>query len=140
MAIELEEQLRSTSDEMLRVLDQLRALESEKRTVRPGSRRFDTLTEEIERLAAGIFTQARHQTQLGAETAAVSEAIGQQPSSIEEVAPREVPTILGEWREAERRLAEAVPGSPEAIKAHVDTQRLRQEYQRAHELGSRGSA
>ena len=136
MATELEEKLRATSDGMLRVLDQLRALEEEKRTAPPGTPRFRSLTQEIERLASGIFSHARRQTEIGAMTAEANDAVGQQPTPIEEIPPRDMATILAEWRDAERRLADATPGTPEAIKAHVDAQRLRAEYRAAHELGS----
>jgi len=136
MATELEEKLRATSDEMLRVLDQLRALEAEKRSAAPGTTRFRNLTQEIERLASGIFSHARRQTEIGSLTVEANDAVGQQPTPIEEVPPRDMATILSEWRDAERRLADAMPGSAEAIKAHVDAQRLRAEYRSAHEQGS----
>jgi hypothetical protein len=46
--------------------------------------------------------------------------------------PRDVTTILSEWRDAERRQSTAVAGSAEETAARDDVDRLRAEYQQAH--------
>jgi hypothetical protein len=51
--------------------------------------------------------------------------------------PREIHTILAEWRDAERRAAEAPPGSAEAKTAEAEVDRLRDEYRQAHEDATR---
>jgi hypothetical protein len=47
---------------------------------------------------------------------------------------RKLQAILAEWRDAERRLAEAVPGSPEHTRAAVEVAQLREQYQRAYSI------
>jgi hypothetical protein len=46
--------------------------------------------------------------------------------------------ILAAWRQAERQLDAAEPGSAEATEAQVLVDRLREEYRRAHEEAIRG--
>ena len=43
---------------------------------------------------------------------------------------REAETVLGMWREVERALAKAEPGSPDAERLESDAVLLRDEYQR----------
>jgi hypothetical protein len=45
--------------------------------------------------------------------------------------------ILAAWRQAERQLDAAEPGSAEAAEAQVLVDRLREEYRRAHDEGTR---
>jgi len=126
-----EEQLRSTSDEVLVALEKLRELEIEKRTVSPTSPRFHTLAREVEQLADQLANTAEVQADLGQKVAQQhAEGAGAAPP-IEEM-PRDVSTILAEWRDAERRAITAVAGSSEETAARADVERLRGEYQRAH--------
>ena len=46
--------------------------------------------------------------------------------------------ILAAWRQAERQLDAAEPGSAEAEEAQVLINRLRDEYRRAHDEANRG--
>ena len=130
--MEIEQDLRFTSDEMLRALERLRELEERKRKLTPGTKSFLKLAEEVEQLAATVFDRTREQT-LGADrSVALREQAGVEPRPIDEVPPiRELHLILAEWRDAERRLTEAVPDTIQASDAEADVERLRQEYRRA---------
>jgi hypothetical protein len=59
--------------------------------------------------------------------------------TIEETPPREIHTILDEWRAAERRAAQAAPRSSEAAQAALEVQRLRLEYQQARQRAETAS-
>jgi hypothetical protein len=134
--MDLEQGLRTVSDEMLRTLDQLQRLELEKRSESPGSPRFLTLATEIEKLAAMMFAQTNTQEKLAAESHAATRA-GADLAPIEEVTPtRDVSLILSDWREAERRVAGTAIDSAEHAKAAGDVRRLRDEYHRAYKAQS----
>ena len=136
--MDLEQDLRSVSDDMLRTLEQLQRLEHEKRSEAPGSTRFVRLAREIEKLAALVFAQTNTQESLAERTAVVAEQ-GVELSPIKEVTPiRDVSVILSEWREAERRLAASAVDSPEHTMAATDVRRLRDEYHRASSSQSNG--
>ena len=131
--MELEQELRATSDELLRRLERLRELEIEKRQLTPGSARFRKIARDIERLAAGVLTKSVEQEHLADASAEVRQSVGVAPPPIEEVEPRrELSLILGEWREAERRLSAATAGAPEHLEAQAAVQRLRDEYRDAY--------
>ncbi len=131
--MELEIDLRLTSDRMLRTLEQLEALENEKRTLSPGSARFQKLATEVERLAATIYAQTHAQEQLGEKAEEVIRRTGVQLPSIEESEHmRDVQLVLADWRDAERRLVSAAPDSAEHSQAAADVGRLREEYHRAY--------
>ena len=49
------------------------------------------------------------------------------------VKPRAMQDILDEWRDAERRAGEALPGSPEAELAKAQAERCKAEYHRAYQ-------
>ncbi len=128
----LEHDLRSTSDEMLRTLEQLEQLENQKRGEEPGTQRFVRLATEIERLAAMVFSQTSNQQRLAEESHAAARAGAEMPP-IDEMSPqRDVSVILSEWRDAERRLASTAVESAEHALAAGDVRRLRDEYHRAH--------
>ncbi|HEU5204303.1 MAG TPA: hypothetical protein VFU17_08405, partial [Candidatus Limnocylindrales bacterium] len=52
-------------------------------------------------------------------------------------APRELHVVLGEWRDAERRLGDVASESPEALTLRAEIELLRAEYRRAHEAAAR---
>ena len=135
--MELETDLKVTSDRVLRTLDQLQALEMEKRNVAPGEERFQKLAREIERLSAEVFAQTHAQRQLGEHAQAVEQRTGTELPSINETTTMRDPSvILGEWRDAERRLKLAAPDSAEHASAAADIGRLRDEYHDAYSAGS----
>jgi hypothetical protein len=135
--MEIDERGRSTSDQMLDTIEQLRVVETEKSALPPGSQRFQKLAREAERLANTVMAHAQEQAEMGAEASDRLAEVGDAVPPINET-PRDVATILGEWRDAERRASGAERGSPEALTARRDVDRLREEYQRAHRAASRG--
>jgi hypothetical protein len=136
--MDLENQLRSASDETLRTLEELQRLETEKRGLEPGTPRFVKLADEIERLAVYVFSQTSAQQTLAHRTHAAKDA-GVDLPPIEEIsATRDVSEILAEWRDAERRLAATSADSAEHALAAGDVRRLRDEYHRAHKLQTGG--
>lgn len=62
-----EQDLRATSDQLLEDAEELRRVEREKRTERPGSHRFDRLADRVERLSRRIGALAGVQRDLGAD-------------------------------------------------------------------------
>lgn len=130
----VEQQLRATSDSVLATLDQLALLETEKRTLKPDSQRFQDVALEIERLAADMFAQAHAQERLG-ERSQAEAARGKNLPPIDKVpATRELHVILEEWRAAERQLAAASPRTADHARAAAEISRVREEYQRTFAL------
>ncbi len=128
-------ELRTVSDTLLSNLDLLGTLEEEKRRLDPADPRLAELAAEIERIAAMVLDVSARQREL---TERVVELVEREPEAaptvpIEEIPPRDIPAILEDWRDAERRVASAQPGSLEARTARADIDRLRGEYQRAHQ-------
>jgi hypothetical protein len=136
--MDLEQQLRSASDETMRTLEQLEQLESEKRTLTPGTPRFVRLANEIERLAAIVFSQTSTQMSLAQQSHAAKQQGVKLPPIDEMSAARDVSLILADWRDAERRLAATSIDSAEHALAAGDVRRLRDEYHRAHRQQTEG--
>jgi hypothetical protein len=131
--------LRRTSDELLRDLEALVQLEEEKRSVEPGDPRLVDLAEQIEEIAQRVLASSssqRRQTEVinGLADAGSPAA---PDASIEET-PRSMEAILAAWREAERKLDGAEPGSAEAREAEILVEHLREDYRKAHEEATRG--
>lgn len=117
------DQLRATSEELLRDLEALGVLEDEKRTLPLDDPRLVEIAEQVEAIAARILAGSELQTSLS-RAAAAEPASG---TSIEDVR-RPLSTILAEWREVERRRRDAPDGSAEAAEIEVLASRLRREY------------
>lgn len=138
--MELEQDLRLTSDDLMNYLERLRDLELEKRGLTPGSSEFVSIAAEIEKLAARVLATTVKQETLAEETlsAKVEDDVELRP--IKDVPPvREVQLILAEWREAERRLAAASYGTPEHLQAQAAVKRLRDEYRSSSQALARDS-
>ncbi len=134
--MDLEQDLRSVSDEMVRTLEQLQRLETEKRAASPGTPRFVRLAREIEKLAAVVFNQTSVQQSLAERTHAAAQA-GVEIPPIEQIeTTRDVSLILTEWRDAERRVAATAMDTAEHATAATDARRLREEYHRAYKSQS----
>jgi len=129
-------ELRETSDNVLRDLDALVALEEEKRTVTPDSPRLVQLAAEVERLAARLLTATVRQRQIAADVHADPAAATMPPI---EAQPRPIPEILKAWRETERDLATATAGSAEELRLRDRIDELRFEYRKAFDSRSRES-
>jgi hypothetical protein len=134
MESNLEQDLRTVSDEMLRTIEQLQDLENQKRAEKPGTARFLKLAAEIERLAGMIFNQTSQQEELAEKTHIAAQLGAPVTTPIEDVTPsRDVGVILSEWRDAERRLSATGIDTADHSKAAADVRRLRDEYHRYYE-------
>lgn len=130
----IQPELHATSDALLASLDRLRELELEKRQTPLESPRLVELSEEIERLAKSVLTASDVQTDLARLAhSMVEEGQLAGTESIESMAEtRDVHTVLAEWRDTERALAESEAGSPAATQLRGRIETLRAEYRRAH--------
>jgi hypothetical protein len=124
--------LRSTSDDLIRDLDVLATLEEEKRTLAPDDPRFGALAARIAEVAERVLAASRRQRELS-QDASREAILGPSATRPIDDRPRSIHDVLSEWREAERRLAAAAPGSAEEAEAQVLVRHLRAEYQRARE-------
>jgi hypothetical protein len=130
--------LRRTSDALLRDLEALLQLEEEKRSIEPDDPRLVDMAARIELIAKRVLassTSQRAQTQLIHELVETgSPAV---PETAIEDTPRSMEAILSAWRQAERQLDAAAPGSAEAKEAQLLVDNLREEYRRAHDEAAR---
>src|SRR5262249_5051677 len=130
--------LRETSDALMRDLEVLATLEQEKRGLAPGDPRLVELAGKIEEVAKRVLSSSvrqHHLTQSG--NAPIAAGAGAAHGATIEDTPRAAAEILAEWRDAERRVAAAEPGSAEQAEARALTDALREEYQRAYDQASR---
>jgi hypothetical protein len=132
-------ELRATADQMLEILDELRAMEMSKRSSPIGSEEFIELARAALRHGRLAFRWTDLQLQL-AEEAAARVARGEEAPEVRitDINPRRMDHTLALWREAQIRLEIAQPGSPEAAAAADEIERLRAEYQVSHEELVRG--
>ena len=135
---ETAQELRATSDGLVRDLEVLSALEDEKRALDPGDSRLLRLAERIQELAERVLSSSgrqRHLTEI-AVAKVQAEAPAAPKTSINDT-PRSIAVILAEWRAAERQAEAADPGSAEAIEAEALANHLRDQYRRAWEARQR---
>lgn len=132
---EVEHALRQVSDDLMADLLRLQELEETKRSLSPDDPLLIDLAEEVERIADRVLGASREQRSI-AETASALVQTGDPdaPSRSIDDTPRPLQEILVDWRDAERALADAAPGSPEAAMAGADAARFRVEYQRTYAL------
>jgi len=132
--MDLASELRSTSDMFLDRLDLLRELEEKKRRMSPGTSGFADLAAQIQGLAAQLLDASERQSDI-ADASDEAVAGGDMPIALTPVKdippPRDVQTVLGEWRDAERRLGLTAAGSAEAEAAQSEVMRLRTEYRQS---------
>jgi hypothetical protein len=129
--VEIQPELRRTSDALLEGVDRIRALEREKRTLIPGSPRFREVAEEVEELSRTVLRQSEREEALGRRATALhAQGMGHLADrSIDQIAaPRGREVVFAEWTAAEQRLADMDPGAPEAEEARQRAKRLRQEW------------
>jgi hypothetical protein len=132
--------LREASDALLRDLEALSDLEATKREIVPGDPRLIELAGTIEALARRVLASSARQRELTIEANdLVDLGMPDAPSKSIEETPRPIPTILADWREAERRAQAAPAGSKEAAEADADIDRFKAEYRRAHEEAIRNA-
>ncbi|HEX5589423.1 MAG TPA: hypothetical protein VFX65_03930 [Candidatus Limnocylindrales bacterium] len=125
------QELRVASDGLLRDLDELAKLEDRKRTLEPDDATRVRLAAEIEALAVRVLDYTSRQKALATEILRDPETSAVEGTIAE--TPRSMAMILQAWRDAERRLAAAVPGSPEHSVALREVEQYREEYRRAYE-------
>jgi hypothetical protein len=126
--------LRETSDELLRDLDVLVAIEEEKRSLEPGDVRLVELATRIEEIAKRVLDGSVRQRKL-TQVVHAQVAVGSPDAPDEPIegTPRPIQAVLADWRDAERRAVAAEPGSADAAEADALVERLRAEYRAAHE-------
>jgi hypothetical protein len=125
--------LRATSDALLRDLERLAALEQEKRELSPDDPRMVEVAAQVESLALSVLGRTVRQRELTERVATPGARAAAAPADPLATAPREIHVILAEWRDAERRASDAVPGSADAANAELQIDDLREEYRRAHD-------
>lgn len=134
----LPQTLRATSDNLMADLEELLRLEDAKRGADPGSDQFVELARRVNDLSARVLTLTRRQEVLAEHANAVERADPGTVDAIEDT-PRPTGIVLAAWRDAERRLAGATPGSTEAAAVEAEIDALRREYQRAFDLARRST-
>jgi hypothetical protein len=122
--------LRATSDALLRDLEALGVLEEQKRTLALDDPRLVEIAMQVEAIAGRVLARTERQTILSQAAAAEALADG---ASIDDVR-RPIAMILAEWREVERRGLKAPAGSAEADEIEILSLRLRQECREAFRL------
>ncbi|MEO7664438.1 MAG: hypothetical protein ABIV26_04875 [Candidatus Limnocylindrales bacterium] len=122
------QELRVTSDTLLNDLEVLTALEAEKRTLSPDDPKMLDLAAQVQALARRVLEGTARQHRLAVE-------IHQDPSTADAIdeTPRSAAAILEAWRDAERRLIAASPGTADAEVAEELVDRYREEYRRAYD-------
>jgi hypothetical protein len=133
-------ELRATSDEILRDLDVLAALEEEKRTIVPGDPQMVELAARVDAIAQRVLALTSRQREMTVQHEAYVTSSGSTVPPIEATPPRPIAAILADWRAQERRLAAAEPGSVDAIEASATIDGLRDEYREAYERQARRDA
>jgi hypothetical protein len=122
---EIETHLRGASDAIMVLLGELEQLEGHKRGVLPADPRFGELATAVRQAAQSLADLAREEEDWG-RSATLSDprvgAIAQSPNL------KPLSAILARWREVERQLDAAEPGSDEATKLFAEFQMVREEY------------
>ena len=93
---------------------------------------FPTLARQVEEAAQALLERAAEQTQLAQEVH--DQSVGDGASTTIEDIPADLSParILAMWRDADRSLADAEPGSPRERELRTRVQALRGAYQQAY--------
>jgi hypothetical protein len=137
--LELESALRPISDQLLRELDELAAIESEKRTLDPGDGRTVALAVRARELAQRVLAASVVEEQVARTANEVTAEPAPPTTQITEGRPRQLYQILDEWREAERAV-DAATSAADRQTRRARAHALRDEYQRAFEALDRQDA
>ena len=127
-------EFRALTDQMLVLIDQLRAVEQDKQMAVLGSPAFVELAVEAESLSRLIFRWSGMQLQLAEATVDEVRRGELEPGALLEFEPRALDRILANWREAQLRLEIARPGSPGAATAAADIEQFREEFNAAENI------
>ena len=126
-----EQELRSTTEAFLELVERLHQLERRKQELSPGGgAELLAVSHDVEELTRELLESAKRETEL-AMLAAKRRPAGVTP--IAKATPRDLHLILDEWREADRTMAAQRPGTPSWESARADVERLREEYARAYQ-------
>jgi hypothetical protein len=138
--LEPEGALKPISEQLLSELDELAAIEREKRNLDPADDRTVALAVRARQLAQRVLGASVVEEQI-ALTANQSAERTPNPESLPPAPdrPRPLHVILDEWREAERAM-EAARTPEERQQLRLKTQSLRDEYQAAFEALDRQDA
>jgi hypothetical protein len=133
----IEEHLRSASDAILLLVGEVEQLERHKRGVAPGDARFDELAAAVKEAAISLAEFSKAELDWGRD----ADGLKQHVAPIEHsTSPQNLSAILGRWRQIERQLNEAEPGSPEAQALFEAFERVRDEYMTAFAARTRESS
>jgi len=133
-------EFRATTDQMLELIDELRALENRKRQLPMGSPEFIAVARDTANHARLVFRWAQMQEQMAVETGDRVERGELEPGvKLRTIEARPMDVILANWREAQLRLEISRPGSPEAQAAADDMERLREEHGMAFDTQRSGA-
>lgn len=134
-------EFRATTDTMLEIIDELRAVEQRKQQVEVGSDEFLLNAKKAEDLSRLAYRWAGLQLSMALDTQhRISKGELDGETRLSSVTPRPLDRVLAQWREAQFRLEIAALGSPEAEAATREIERLREEYQMGHEAQMAGDA
>jgi hypothetical protein len=131
---EIQAHLRSASDAILVLLAEVEQLETHKRGVRPADPRFAELAKDVRDSASALADFARAEEAWADEATA---ADGRLSKIADSPAAPPLDEILVRWRQIERQLGEAAPGSAEAKKLFEAFQQVRTEYMDAFKAHDR---
>jgi phage-related tail protein len=125
---DIEEHLRAASDAIMLLLTEINQLERHKRHIPPGEDRFDEVARSVRSAAQSLAELTKKQE----AWATVATADRHDLETIEESQnAASLAAILEQWRAIERRLDEALPGTPEANRLFAEFERVRDEYMEA---------
>ncbi len=131
-ATPLDVRLRTISDTFLQQLDQVLALEERKRDTPVDDEAFPALARAVEDGVRALLERAQEQTR-DADSAHIEAVAEGSSEAIADIPADLTPTgILAQWREAERALADATPGSPEQRELQRRIAAFRGAYQAAY--------
>jgi phage shock protein A len=129
-AEDIESHLRAASDAIMLLLGEIQQLEQHKRGVEPGHDRFAELASAVRESAESLAQLTREQEAWGKAAPLADTHVA---TIKESASPAPLPSILQRWRDVERQLAAADPGSAEAVALFEEFERVRQEYLAAFE-------
>jgi hypothetical protein len=126
--------LRAASDAILLLVGEIDQLERHKRGVEPASSRFRELAQAVRGAARDLAALAAEESSY-AQVAATTD--GALPTIVESTKPARLSEILVRWRDVERKLNNAPPGSDESARLFEEFTRIRNEYLAAFEARNR---
>lgn len=125
--------LRVISDTFMAQLDELHALEEQKRVTPMDDPAFADLARRVEEAARNLLDRAAQQATAAERSHDAAVESGSAATIVDLPADLTPARILAMWRDADRELASVEPGSARAIELTSVVAALRRAYQRAYE-------